>query len=552
MLLRSLAAAERWWNRRSRWAKLACALSVLAFVAAASGAAGIFVAKRLERAERHQSSASRIWVAAPGSPVAMRYLTSALLDLKLTAFDLQLLDSGFKEYAGAIQVLDDGILIAEATGGFYKLTFENPLTPRLQRLATHLELNAAAENEVYLATMKDRYPPNPVRITDLLLLKGGDEIAVSHTFWDVANKCTTLRVSTLPLSRLLSVDQDASADWRLLFESKPCVNKVSLSHESGGRMIQMRPDAIFLTVGHLEADELVQDQSADYGKILSINLADGTAEHVSTGHRNPQGLTIDHLGRLWSTEHGPQGGDELNLVRPEQDYGWPLVTLGTDYNSLEWPLSKHQGRHDGYQPAVFAWVPSIGVSNLIEIANFNERWDGDLLVTSLRGESLFRLRLEGDRVLYEEPLRIGERIRDIAQAADGTIWLWTDSARLIALNTSDARATITAMIQIQPPAVAAALGRCGECHAFDPGSEGTDRLTLWNVYGRRLGDGGNKTLYSEAMLQASKDGAVWDDARLDQFLADPRKTLPGTNMAFVGISDVDTRKGIIRFLATLK
>lgn len=228
------------------------------------------------------------------------------------------------------------------------------------------------------------------------------------------------------------------------------------------------------------------------------------------------------------------------------------MTLGTDYNSLEWPLSKHQGRHDGYQPAVFAWVPSIGVSNLIEIANFNERWDGDLLVTSLRGETLFRLRLEGDRVLYAEPFRIGERIRDIAQAADGTIWLWTDSARLIALNTSDARATITAMIQIQPPAVAAALGRCGECHAFDPGSEGTDRLTLWNVYGRRLGDGGNKTLYSEAMLQASKDGAVWDDARLDQFLADPRKTLPGTNMAFVGISDADTRKGIIRFLATLK
>jgi glucose/arabinose dehydrogenase len=72
-------------------------------------------------------------------------------------------------------------------------------------------------------------------------------------------------------------------------------------------------------------------------------------------------------------------------------------------------LSEHQGRHDGYQPPVFAWMPSIATSNLVEVANFHERWDGDLLVTSLRAESLFRLRLDGERVLYEERLEIGER-----------------------------------------------------------------------------------------------------------------------------------------------
>jgi aldose sugar dehydrogenase len=549
---RFTAAAERWWNRRSRPAKLVCVLSALAIAMVASAAASFLVAKRMERADGQQASSERTWVTSEGSAAALRYLSSGLLDLKLTAFNVRLLDPEFRAYGGAIQPMDDGILIAELAGGFYKLTFEQPLAPRLQRLATHLELNAAAENEVYLATVKDRYPSNPVRVTDLLLLQGTEEIAVAHTFWNVADKCTTLRVSTLPLSKFLSVDRDASADWRLLFESKPCVNKVALSHESGGRMLQTDADSLLLTVGHLEADDLVRDPAADHGKLLRISLADGTAERVSTGHRNPQGLAMDQRGRLWLTEHGPQGGDELNLVRPGQDYGWPLVTFGTDYGKLSWPLSKHQGRHDGYQPPVFAWVPSVAASNLIVVANFHERWDGDLLVGSLRGESLFRLRLDGERVVYVEPLWIGERIRDIAQVADGAIWLWADSGRLIALSSSNASATFAAMIDSQPPAIAAMLGKCGACHAFDPGAEGTDRLTLWKVYDRRLGDGANKRLYSEAMLQAAKDGAVWDDARLDQFLANPKRALPGTNMEFAGVSDGETRKGIIRFLANLK
>jgi cytochrome c2 len=552
-LPRLAAAAERWWNRCSRPAKVISVLSALAIVMVSSAAVGFLSAKLMERAERRrQASGERMWVTSEGSAAAVRYLSSGLLDLKLTAFNLPRLDPEFRIKAGAIQPMDDDILIAEAAGGFYRLTFEQPLAPRLQRLATHLELNAAAENEVYLATMKDRSPYNPVRVTDLLLLQGTNEIAVAHAFWNVADKCTTLRVSILPLSKFLSVDRDASNDWRLLFESKPCANQVAMSHESGGRMVQTDPDTLLLTVGHFNDNDLVRDPSGDYGKVLRISLADGTVEHLSTGHRNQQGLAADQLGRLWLTEHGPQGGDELNLVRPGVDYGWPLVTLGTNYGSLSWPLSKHQGRHDGYQPPVFAWVPSVATSNLIVVQNFHERWNGDLLMGSLRGKSLFRLRLDGERVVYVEPLLIGERIRDIAQAADGTIWLWTDSGKLIALSNSNTSATVAAMIDRQPPAIAAMLGRCGECHAFGAGAEGTDRLTLWKVHGRRLGDGANVHLYSEAMLQAAEDGAVWDDARLDQFLADPKKALPGTNMEFAGISDGETRKGIIRFLADLK
>src|SRR5687768_2288865 len=165
---RMTAAAERWWNRRSRPAKFVSLLSALAVLMVASAAIGFLAAKRMERAERREASSERLWVTGEGAPAALRHLSSGLLDLKLTAFDLRLLDLEFRSYGGAIQPMDDGILIAELAGGFYRLTFDQPLAPRLQRLATHLELNAAAENEVYLATMKDRYPSNPVRVTDLL------------------------------------------------------------------------------------------------------------------------------------------------------------------------------------------------------------------------------------------------------------------------------------------------------------------------------------------------------------------------------------------------
>jgi hypothetical protein len=118
-LLRFTARAERWWNRRSRSAKLICVLSALAIAIASSGAFGFLVAKRLERADRRDSFSERAWASKPGSPVAIRYLSSGLLDLKLASFHLPRLDPEFKSYAGAIQLLDDGILIAEATGGFY-------------------------------------------------------------------------------------------------------------------------------------------------------------------------------------------------------------------------------------------------------------------------------------------------------------------------------------------------------------------------------------------------------------------------------------------------
>ena len=111
---------------------------------------------------------------------------------------------------------------------------------------------------------------------------------------------------------------------------------------------------------------------------------------------------------------------------------------GTTYESQEWPLSEVPGSHEGFTRPMFAWVPSIGASNLIQIVETPRAWIGDLLVSSLKLQSLYRIRIREGRVIFTEPIDIGERIRDLEQMQDGTILLWADNARLVELTAVDA------------------------------------------------------------------------------------------------------------------
>jgi glucose/arabinose dehydrogenase len=172
---------------------------------------------------------------------------------------------------------------------------------------------------------------------------------------------------------------------------------------------------------------LAQDPAADYGKTFRIDVEKKTAAVFSVGHRNPQGVHVATDGRIWLTEHGPRGGDELNELAMGGNYGWPLVTLGAAEQRFEWPLNAEQGRHNGYIEPVYAWLPSVGISNLTSVrSDVFKSWKGDLLVASLRGETVFRIRFHDRRVLYAEPIPIGWRIRDIAEAPDGRIIVLLD------------------------------------------------------------------------------------------------------------------------------
>jgi glucose/arabinose dehydrogenase len=236
-------------------------------------------------------------------------------------------------------------------------------------------------------------------------------------------------------------------DWEVVFESRPCMqlsyrnDSPFQSPNSGGRLL-LDGDRLLLSLGdhHLDGmsnpEMASQRDDSDYGKVIAIDLVTLSSSHLAKGVRNPQGLAMDRYGRLWLTEHGPRGGDELNIVRAGENYGWPLVTLGTAYGAFDWNPNPEQGRHQGYAAPVYSWVPSIGPSNLLEVRGMPARWDGDLLVASLEANTLFRLRIEDERVVLSEPIRIGERIRDLVQMPDGTVLLWTDSRRLIELTST--------------------------------------------------------------------------------------------------------------------
>ena len=156
-------------------------------------------------------------------------------------------------------------------------------------------------------------------------------------------------------------------------------------------------------------------------------------ETFSHGHRDPEGAAINpQTGELWMVEHGPQGGDELNIVRAGRDYGWPDVSYGTQYDARQPDGRKSvpvgNGKHamPGVEQPIYFWFPSIAPSGLtFYTGNLFPEWKGNLFVGALAGQCLVRLVLNGERVVAEERLLLDrkQRVRDVRQGPDGALYL---------------------------------------------------------------------------------------------------------------------------------
>jgi cytochrome c2 len=377
-------------------------------------------------------------------------------------------------------------------------------------------------------------------------------IFVSYAYWRAAEECWVERVSMLQADRVAFFRGTAGLEWKTLYETTPCL-PVRGEHRrrgipfvgyfGGGRMALLDSQTLLLTVGDFGFDgvasdaALPQDSAASYGKTLAINIADGHATLFTLGHRNPQGLYIDQSGTLWSTEHGPRGGDELNRLIRGANYGWPYATFGTDYGSLSWPLNKPELEQLGYEAPVFAWLPSIGVSNLLRVEQgLFSRWRGDLLVASLRAETLFRTHIRDGRVVYLEPITIGSRIRDLIEGPDGRIVLWTDEGTLVSL---------------RPKQGATGEGlfaeKCGGCHQSEAISGNRIGPNLLRIVGRRIAS----LEYPDYSRCLRGLGGVWTKVRLDAFLKAPGALCPGTAMDFSGVTNEVERAAIVGYLSTL-
>jgi aldose sugar dehydrogenase len=212
----------------------------------------------------------------------------------------------------------------------------------------------------------------------------------------------------------------------------------------GSRLVFDRAGNLFVTLGdrfNLRAES--QNLASHVGTVVRVTPRgevppdnpfvgrDGALPQVwSYGHRNVQGAALHpQTGRLWTHEHGPQGGDEVNLTLAGRNYGWPVVTHGREYGT---GFRIGEGTEkDGIEPPLKVWTPSIAPSGMAFYTG--ERfaaWNGNLLVGALRGQLVSRLELDGERIVREERMlqSLGERIRDLRQGPDGYVYLLTDSA----------------------------------------------------------------------------------------------------------------------------
>ncbi len=206
-----------------------------------------------------------------------------------------------------------------------------------------------------------------------------------------------------------------------------------------GHRIVFSPDGrfLFISSGERQKGRPAQDRASNLGKIVRL-LPDGTpapgnpftaeggmaAQVWSLGHRNPLGLQFDDKGRLWDLEHGPAGGDELNLLEPGKNYGWPVVSNGDDYSGR--PIPRHSTRPDFAAPAI-SWNPVIAPGGFIFYRGDRfPGWHGEAIVAALGIQGLVRVAIDGTEAREVARYDMGRRIRAIAERADGALLVLED------------------------------------------------------------------------------------------------------------------------------
>lgn len=195
-----------------------------------------------------------------------------------------------------------------------------------------------------------------------------------------------------------------------------------------GHRLAFSPDGdkLFVTSGERQKMQPAQDSGSDLGKIVRMNPDGSDAEHWSMGHRNPLGIAFDADGRLWSSEMGPQGGDELNLIEQGGNYGWPEASNGSHYGGGEIP--DHRAG-DGFVAPKVWWNPSVSPGSLMIYSGSEfPDWQGDAFIGALSGEALIRVDLAGATASKGDEWDFGGRVREVEQAPDGSIWVLIDGA----------------------------------------------------------------------------------------------------------------------------
>jgi glucose/arabinose dehydrogenase len=291
--------------------------------------------------------------------------------------------------------------------------------------------NEKLENigEVYSVTLRR----NDARfaITDLQPLFENEreaKVLVSYPRLGSNQNCVQLQVDLIKIN-LINGSLENIETW---FVTDPCVPINAVQH-AAGKLEQIDSTSAYLTVGDFGFTRINNRRvSGDLSTIFKINK-DG-AEKISTGHRNAQGILLYRDKYLLASEHGPRGGDELNIIKSDTDYGWPFVTWGAAYSAGDYVVPRRSNSHDGYQKPIMYWTPSIAPTDLIQLPlNSNwKRWSGQILMGTLREQSLVRIYLDNDlRPTAQDFINVNERIRGLEISQNGIVVATTDSGRIL-------------------------------------------------------------------------------------------------------------------------
>lgn len=348
---------------------------------------------------------------APAQPPAARALSSALGSIQVTQ-----LAQGLDHPWGLALLPEGGFLVTERSG-------------QLRRIGADGAVSAP------LAGVPQVFAEGQGGLLDVALAP--DFASSRRIYLSYAEPGENGTAGTAVASATLGAD--ALTEVNVIYRQEP---KLEGPNHFGSRLAFDGQGHVFISQGERNHRPTSQELDKLQGKLVRLNLdgsvpqdnpfvgqAGARPEIWSYGHRNMQGLAFDpRTGTLWESEHGPRGGDEINLPQPGRNYGWPIITHGINYSGL--PIPEAQGREKaGLEAPYHVWEKSPGLSGMaFYTGHAGSAWNDSLFLGSLAERNLIRLGLKGNEIVSEERLlnEIGERVRDVRVGADGNVYVLTD------------------------------------------------------------------------------------------------------------------------------
>jgi glucose/arabinose dehydrogenase len=381
------------------------------------------VSLKVKRVRNLFISTALIGAVVINSNLATAALPQIKLDIKSVDTPDFMVDAANGQRGAALAQLSDGrLLLGGGKNGFNLYLYE--ITGNRQTLLGQVAKSSERLNDSRFA------------VTDIAVLdEAGNEISllISYPQYQRAKSCVSVVMYQYQLNLAASPTLTKGKLW---FSSKPCVPVSAVQH-AAGRIAVINKSSAYLTVGDLGFTKIGnRSVRGDLGSVFKVSAGTATkskVERISQGHRNQQGIVL--IGNdLYVSEHGPRGGDELNLISKGKDYGWPAVTYGEPYSSGDYVRPRTTGSHEGFTKPLYNWVPSVAPTELIQLPNGNTwgGWAEQLVMGTLREQSLIFIELKTRSSVGEVvKVDVGERIRDLEMGKNNQIIATTDAGQLL-------------------------------------------------------------------------------------------------------------------------